>query len=345
MIISLDFESMNRAKNSSVIYGDAPFIEDMGVLTTLCLLNDEVLLFGNKSLGDHLEDYWAKGITLSNGDSQSVVEQTFQILQPEGVVSFLSPADAAARFPEMDDLEIPGIDGVETINKDGKSSVALKINKGELNNFSKMVLHGTKKGQRRVSDLIRDISLFGTAVKSGIPIICEYAHMTLTPSSTYVSEVASFLAHKTVQRLALPELRAYHAEDILEARIKLKSEILEFKASILDLVWELHKRVELNGDQRSLFKECDILIDTKITSAILQLENAISSHENNKIRRILKTTGGVVIELGKSLLTPNMAGALMGGSSALLKLAESMEKQPPTMQVASFIYKVRDKRF
>lgn len=48
---------MNRDQNALVIYGDAPFIEDMGVLTTLCLLHDEVLLFGSKSLGEHLEDY------------------------------------------------------------------------------------------------------------------------------------------------------------------------------------------------------------------------------------------------------------------------------------------------
>lgn len=249
------------------------------------------------------------------------------------------------RFPGTDAIELSGIEGVETIDKDGKPCVVLKINDKELNDFSKMVLRGTKKGHRTVSDLIRDLSLLGAAARSCTPIVCEAAHIALTPSNTYVSEVATFLAHKTLRRLALPKLRAYHAEDILEARLKLKDELQEFKAAILELVWLLHHRTELSGNLSSLSRECDILIDTKITSAVLLLEKAISMHENKKIQRILRATGGAILEIGKSLLTPSLAAALMGGSGALLQLSDGMKDQPPNIQIASFIYKVREKKF
>jgi len=43
-------------KKSKIIYGDSPFVEDMGVLTSLCLLHDEVLLFGGNTLDRQLED-------------------------------------------------------------------------------------------------------------------------------------------------------------------------------------------------------------------------------------------------------------------------------------------------
>ncbi len=261
------------------------------------------------------------------------------------MVSFLSPSDVSVRFPGTDAIELSGIEGVETIDKDGKPCVVLKINDKELNDFSKMVLRGTKKGHRTVSDLIRDLSLLGAAARSCTPIVCEAAHIALTPSNTYVSEVATFLAHKTLRRLALPKLRAYHAEDILEARLKLKDELQEFKAAILELVWLLHHRTELSGNLSSLSRECDILIDTKITSAVLLLEKAISMHENKKIQRILRATGGAILEIGKSLLTPSLAAALMGGSGALLQLSDGMKDQPPNIQIASFIYKVREKKF
>ncbi len=336
---------MKKDQNSPVIYGDSPFIEDMGVLTTLCLLHDEVILFGTKSLDAALKDYRAKAEQASNSTSLSLVEQIFLVLQPEGVVSFLSPADAAIRFAGMNEIEIPGIEGFERVDKDGKKFVVPKVSSKELNDLSRMVLKGVKKGERTVSDLIRDISLIGAAAVSRVPIVCEAVPISLTPSSRYVSEVAMFLAHKTLQRLVLPELCAYHTEDILEARLKLKGELQVFKAAILELVWLLHQRTELSNNFTHLSGECDILIDTKITSAVLLLEKAISDHKNKRIRRILRTTGGALLELGKSLLAPTLAGVLMGGSGALLKLSEGLESQEPSIQIASFIYKVRQKLF
>lgn len=336
---------MSTPKQSSVIYGDAPFIEDMGVLTTLCLLHDEVILVGGKPLDEHLNDYWERSNAKGDGTTPTVVEQIFQVLLPEKAVSFLSPSDVEARFPGCGDTELPGINGFETKDINGKSSLVVNADVKSLNHVSRLVLAGFSNGPRTVSTVLRDATLISAAIKSELPIVCEKAHISLNPSATRVSVVANFLAHRTLQKLALPELRAYHAEDILEARLKLKDELGEFKAGILELVWLLHQRNDISGDLRGIGFDCELLIETKISASISSLEHAIAKHESRVIRRILKTTGGALLELGKSLLTPSMAGALLGGSGALMKVSEGMEAQAPAIQIASFVYKAREKKF
>lgn len=79
---------------SRVIYGDSPFIEDMGVLTSLCLLHDEVILVGTNSLDEDLERYWEGLGERANDAAPTVVEQAIQTLLPESVVSFYSTSDA-----------------------------------------------------------------------------------------------------------------------------------------------------------------------------------------------------------------------------------------------------------
>lgn len=336
---------MSTQKQSSVIYGDSPFVEDMGVLTTLCLLHDEVLLFGSKPLDEQLNDYWERSTARANAATASPVEQAFQVLLPEKVISFLAPSDVEERFPGSDATELPGIDGFETTEAHGETSFVARIDAKNLNLVSRLVIAGFKKGPRTVSSVIRDAALVSAAVQSQLPIVCEDAYVALAPTATRVSEVASFLAHRTFRKLALPELRAYHAEDILEARLKLKGELIEFRAGILELVWLLHQRSDLSADPKEIGRDCDVLIETKIAAAISSLEQAIAKHESRSIRRILKATGGALVELGKSLITPSMTGVLVGGSGALMKLSESIETQTPSIQIASFVYKARERKF
>ncbi|MCS4250327.1 hypothetical protein [Pseudomonas sp. BIGb0164] len=336
---------MKPQRKTRVIYGDAPFIEDMGVLTTLCLLNDEVLLFGSKTLSEHLDDHWEKRDASNMSSTRSVAEEMLEVLLPEGVISFYSPSEAVAAFPGGGSLEIPGIAfRVEELHD--TTRVVMDTDESKLNDFSRLLLGGLTGGPKRtVSSMLRDASVLAASMDASIPIVCKQSQISLTPSNSRVFEVSAFLAQRTFQRLALPELQAYHPEDILEARKKLKDELLEFKAGILELVWLLHQKTDIGGDLNGLGRECDILIDTKISAAVLQLERAIATHESKKIRRILKVTGGALLELGKSLLTPSIAGSLLGASGAALKIAEGMGAKAPSIQIASFVYRVRNKRF
>lgn len=329
---------------SKIIYGSSPFIEDMGVLTTLCLLHDEVFLFGTCSLEEQLEKYWEVNKAQCKSKSDSVIEQIFQVLEPEKLVTFLSPQDAMDRFPTSN-VKIDGIRGIKETENNGTKSVSLDIDEDKLSPLSKMILNGTTSGQRTVSGFVRDLNIFSTAYTSNMPIISTEKHFTMHKSDTNVSAVANYIAHKTLEKLALPQLKAYHAEDILEARVKLKSEFIEFKAAILDLVWLLHQKIDLDENLNKLPKECSILIDTKIKSSMMLLESAISTHKSSTIRRLFQSSGNVILELGKSLVSPSISSALLGGSTAMLKATEAMGMQQPSNHIASYIYKVREKAY
>ncbi|WP_284075931.1 hypothetical protein [Herbaspirillum aquaticum] len=335
---------MRSPECSRVIYGDAPFIEDMGLLTVLCLLNDEVILCGSVELEDQLNKYWEIHPAECN-DGNSIISQTLTTLLPEGVVSFLSPADSSIRFPGSENIELGGIEGLETVDVDGKEAVYLKINEKELTDITRILLRGLGGRKRTVSSLIRDASVLSVAVRGQIPIVCKQSKISVSTSEKRVSAVSSFLAQRAFERLALPELQAYHVDDILEARLKLSGELRDFRSGIRELVWLLHERIDISGDLKGLAKECDLLIDTKIWAAVSNLENAIAKHENKRIRRILKTTGNTLLEVGKTFLAPSLAGQLLGGGSALMKAAEGLDVSPPTVQIASFIYKAREKKF
>lgn len=331
---------MLEANKSRIIYGDAPFIEDMGVLTTLCLLHDEVLLFGTHTLAEQLQDYWERPDAPPIED-RTVAERMLETLLPEGVVSFYSPQEAQTAFPHAYSLELSGILGFEEIEAEGRSAISIKTDPEQLNGLSHFLLQGVAQGNRTVISMLRDVSMLSAAWSESLPVVGKAGHVTPKPSASRVSEVATFLAHRTVQRLALPELQAYEPDDILEARARLKSELLQFRAGMLELVWLLHQKQDIGGDLRGMARNCDVLIDSKIVPAISQLERAIKSHENKRVRRILKLVGGAALDVGKSLLTGGLSNAIMGNSGALLKVAEGLEAQEPTAQVASFIYNLR----
>lgn len=332
-----------RESKSRIIYGDAPFVEDMGLLTTLCLLHDEVLLFGSKGLAEQMQEYWARP-DAPPPEERTVAEKMLETLLPEGVVSFYSPSAVQAEFPTADSLELSGILGFEQIEVEGRSVVSVQIEPKKLNEFSRLLLQGVTHGTRTVSSLLRDVSVLSAAWSSSLPVVSRKGHMALNPSSSRVSEVATFLAHRTLQRLALPEFQAYEPEDILEARARLKPELIEFREGMLELVWLLHQKNDVGGDPSELVRHCDVLIDSKIAAAVSQLERAIKAHENKRIRRILRLAGGAALDVGKSLLSGGLPSTVMGSSGALLKVAEGLEARQPTVQIASFIYNVRRRR-
>ena len=331
---------MREDGKSRIIYGDAPFIEDMGLLTTICLLHDEVLLFGSGTLNEEMLRYWDRQDAPPEGE-RSVAERMLETLLPEGVVSFYSPDVGRAELVGSGDLELPGIIAVEEAVRDGKPSFLLRTNNDQLNHLSHLLLQGMAGETMTVSSLLRHVSMLSAAWSSSLPVVGKNSHFSLRPSTSRVSEVTTFLAHRTLQRLALPELLTYEPSDILEARRAFKSELLEYRDGMRELVWLLHQKIDIDREFDDLVRHCDVLIDSKVAPAVSQLERAIKSYESRKLRRILKLTGGAALELGKSMLTGGLPTGLMGGGSALLKTADGLETRAPTMQIASFVYKVR----
>ncbi|WP_150141540.1 hypothetical protein [Candidatus Enterovibrio escicola] len=329
---------------SKVIYGDSPFIEDMGVLTTLCLLHDEVLLFGSYSLGGQFDKFWSQIDENSSPESVKVVEQVFQYLVPEGVVKFFSP-NAALEYYSISTVELDGIESIGKTQAGNKKTMSVIVEEEKLSPLSRLILKGVGSDKKVVSSFLRDVILFSVAHSAKLPVVLDGTQHSTNPNKDTVGFAAGYLSHKALEKLALPQLRAYHVEDILEARIKLKNEFFEFKAAILDLVWLLHQQANLYEDIDSLPKHCEILIDTKVKSALMLLESAIGAHQNKSIRRILQPTGNVILELGKSLISPDISASILGGSAAILKATESIGGNEPTNHIASYIYKLRERKF
>jgi len=287
---------MDGIGDSRVIYGNAPFITDMRLLTSLCLLNDKVILIGSTSLREQLEQN-----TSRDHVANSVISQTVEVLIPEGVVWFVSPSELDNHFlgrGSVRSREMPGEDTVQ---------ISIKVAKF----LTQWFLGGFSSDGPTVPAVIRDMSIAAASLSSGLPIEFEKELVSLSASPSRVPEVAGFLAQRTFERLVFSELEAYHVEDILEARLKLGSELQAFRAGIRELVWLLHQRMDITAELEGLEKECDILIETKILAALSNLERAIAAHESKTVRRILKVIGGAVLEIGKSLVSPTIAESFL----------------------------------
>lgn len=333
-----------QTNRSRVIYGDSPFIEDMGILTSLCLLHDEVILIGNKSLDEDLGSYWDGLGERAKDAAPTVVEQAVQSLLPEAVVSYYSSSDAKKLWGDdsfgKQELGIsPG--GFDDVEK----KVIYYVDPSRQDDFTKLLVGGISGGARTVNSMLRDLTILSASVGSRIPVLYRGGCVIPTPTPTFVSEAANHLASVAVRALVLPELEAYNAEDILEARLKLAADLQAFRAGILDLVWLLYERSGLIDDILKFQRDCEVLVSTKLVAALSSLEAAIQSHQNKGIRRILKTTGGVFMELGKASLGGGLPGFLLGASGAVLKVSEHMEGTSPTVPIASYLYKIREKNF
>lgn len=149
-------------------------------------------------------------------------------------------------------------------------------------------------------------------------------------------ELAATLAQSAICQLALPDVRAIHVEDILEARTELKDELLEFRAGILKLTWLLYQRVENKNDLEQIRQEAGTLVNTIIKGSLLSLENRMRRHKKKRIRRMLFGTGRVLVDAGTLSL------ASLG--KIFLKIAGEVNSvKPPEDQVATYLYRLKGK--
>jgi hypothetical protein len=332
-----------------IIYSDSTANCNFELLTMLSLLYDEIVFFSSNNLDEIVEDLNKKKnkreIDNIKGENKLKFYESIKILVPEKVVSLIYPENSKNIFPLADEVEID-IGIPEVLEKENKKQLLLKPSKEKVNYFTELLFQFLKyqKGVK-VSTLIRDLNLLSVAYTYNIPIITDKSFYNANSSSNNVSLISEILMHQTLNKLALPRFNAYSADDILLARIKLKDELQNFKAAILDLVWILHQKVDISSDINLVIREINILIDTKIKSALISLEAKIKNHEASRINRIIKGSANVILELGKAIISPLPANKIMGVGGSLIKAAESFNSTFPENQLASFVYKVRERKF
>ena len=152
------------------------------------------------------------------------------------------------------------------------------------------------------------------------------------------------LAQSVICQLALPDVKAVHVGDILEARRELRDELLEFRAGILKLTWLLHQRVQNKNDLEEIRHEANTLVNTVIKGSLLSLENRMRQHKKKAVRRLLLGTGKVMVEATKIFLPGGATEKMISGGKSLFQLATELENsKPPEDQIATYLYKLKGK--
>lgn len=321
-------------------------IPDARVFTSLCLFHDKVVLCSFLCCSDEDSDeaqdfqertlaYWQ---TKPDYEERIAFINTFQFLAKQNVIHLITPnkfPQVANDFVKADRTHLPYglidrfrnfIDtGLEGIKDKDVESQAVKM--------------------AEALDLTEAITSCQASNAYNYPLVTDEAYISIANSEEKSAEILSeVLTQSAICQFALPDVKAIHIDDLLEARIELKDELLEFRAGILKLTWLLHQRVENKNDLEQIRQEADTLVNTVIKGSLLSLENRMRQHKKKAIRRILFGTSRVLVEAAKLFLPSGAAEKMISGGKGLLQLAMEIDSaKPPEDQVAMYLYRLKGK--
>lgn len=315
---------------SVVIYYPDFVINDPRLLTTLCLYHDKILLFLRNSPDETLGALGEKiksEINLQEDHSKfkSFISSPLPQLSEAGLLQVVTSNDCDLLFPKAGELQI---------NKKIIQEIITTHHNPHLG-----MARGTTVGQ-----LIRALNAYSVAKRYDIPLVGDFGFHQATTSSakSEIHSMANILAHSAITHLALPDIVAFEPEDILFVRDRFKNELAEFRIGILELSWLLRQGVKNKEDLAEVKYEAEIIVNSKIQAALLSLERKIKSHEKAKVKRILTTSGKILINCVKLFLPTGVSDMILSGSKGIFELAMNLDaSKSPNDQVASFIYQLR----
>lgn len=173
-----------------------------------------------------------------------------------------------------------------------------KGNAGELNTYAvrEKNLQVSLDGLQQMNSLID---------QGASPIVGKY-HIDLNENHKErlcSKSLASLLAMKSVE-LVLPAMKKAEPEIILEARDRLKDQLPLFWASMLELSTKL--KTEINQDMKpnDVFFETQEIVDTTVLPALVELKEKINKEKKNWFYKILNPVfDGVKMFMGNPKLT------------------------------------------
>lgn len=323
---------MNKKKMNcnSVIYEPDFIILNNELLTSLCVYFDELILISNRSIDDEL--YRIK----ENKDSGYMVKKEYvnTVLKPlvqEGVITLYDSNEICEICPnsleiDLGDMEI----------KQVEDAVHLDIKSLNDNRISRAMVEMLLKENCKVGDLVRLISVYSLSMEYNIPIIKN----TIQKGRYGAQELSDLLAMKVLCKLAMPQITTTNCEDIIKIRKELKDELIEFRAGILDLTYLLYQSLKATpNDKQNISQEIDMLVDTKINSAVLSLEHKLSDSKRSRVPNIILNGGkflmsGALLALG----IENQESTLSNGASFLQSVLDMKSlKNEPQDKIASYI--------
>ncbi len=315
------------------VYCSGFFIPDPSMLTTLCLLFDNIYLANNL---EYLLDFVRKYKYCIN-DSTIIQKASQMILIPhEDCCDDLNLDDPLQGLSERE-LETAKvymlharsffINNHELIGKVIKTSMLpndevfevklLKEGKlGELNTYevTEKSFVVSMNGLSEFNDLINQ----GAVPVLGKYHVNTYTHVRENTPSKYL---ACLLAMKSIE-LILPAMKKAPPEVILEARDRLHDHLPLFWSSMLKLSTELKTKIGDNIREKDIIFETQEIVDTIVRPAIIELKQKLVMERKNWFYKILHPLyNGVKMFLGNPQLTT--ANLAITGLATGLNIANS----------------------
>ncbi|XZJ61072.1 hypothetical protein ACSXEL_05270 [Clostridium perfringens] len=318
-----------------IIYEPSYIIKDKRLLTTLCILYDEVMLFNNKSIEDEL--LFLKSLEANNKADVDVhnriqfIEEVLYLLSSEAVLGYYDLNNTSNYFPKIDNAE------VNVLVEEKNNKVFIKPDK-KVNKLTADLINCVQSQNLKVSDFCRKINLYSVSNLYNIPIFTFGNHRLILDNKQYVDFLMNNLAIKSICELALPEMITSNVEDILYARDILKDELLEFKSAMLELTYTLHQSLNNMNNLKNINNECDILVNTKVRAAVYSLEHKLKTSKNRRIRDLI-FTGGKILLSGGNLLSLGQSGKelIENGLGFWESIKGISDIQKPEDRIATFI--------
>ncbi|MHB9926021.1 hypothetical protein [Clostridium botulinum] len=333
-----------------IIYAPSFFISNPKILTSLCILYDEVILFNSKSIDEENREldkiFDLNQVSSKDIEKSKFINGTLNLLSSENIIKVYTSENAYSYFSKTGELET----GFEFEEKKNKKYFKVDYSGG--NNLTKnivdfLVQQQKLKGNVKVSDMLRATILYGVSEAYKIPVVSfnnDYDMAMKVTSSDYVRFLSDNLALMSICELALPEMVTTNPEDIVIAREQLKNELIEFRAGILELTYTLYQTIGKTYNYNDIAYECSMLINTKIKSSIMSLENKIRHHKNSKIKKLL-LFGGKLLMTGGNLLacSRETKDLLESGKSFFDTFSAVTNLEKPEHRIGSFIIKLDER--
>lgn len=318
-----------------IIYEPSYIIKDKRLLTTLCILYDEVMLFNDKSIEDEL--LLLKSLQENNKDDIEIgskikfIEDTLCFLSSEGVLGYYDSNNTSEIFPESDEVEINF--SIEEKN----NKIFIKPDE-KINKLTMDLINSVQNKKLKISDFRRNINLYSVSNLYNIPVFTLSNNRQVLNNKQYVDFLMNNLAVKSIFELALPEMITSDIDDILYAREKLKDELIEFKSAMLELTYTLHQSLNSVKDFEYINNECEILVNTKVRAAAYSLEHKLKTNKNRRIRDLI-LTGSKILLSGGNLLSLGQSGKelIENGIGFYESIRDINDIQRPEDKIATFI--------
>jgi len=248
---------------------------------------------------------------------------------------------------QITELEKEGL--CETLPVDPEKVARTGLSKSIIDNIhlpARFFFPDRKTLNQMITDMNEGHNSLLNSAKYGYPLVVDNSiTQYLDKKNVSPDELSSHLAQSAISSLALPNINIRQIEDLCTLRENFKEELHDFRAGILDLTWLLHQQVTNCNDLDSIRNEANYLVKTKIASALMSLENKIKAHSKSTFKRVLFTTGKVIVEAAKLFRPGSLSEKLISGGASIVTLASNSENdKSPENQVASYIYKLKEYR-